>query len=37
MPSGIREDFIPAAFNDASKLEVEIPATGPHPLPFDLP
>jgi hypothetical protein len=37
MPGGIREDFIPAAFNDASKLEVEIPATGPHPLPFDLP
>jgi hypothetical protein len=37
MPSGIREDYIPKEFNEASKLEVEIPATGPHRLPFDLP
>ena len=37
MPSGIREDYIPKEFNDASTLEAEIPATGPHRLPFDLP
>jgi len=37
MPGGIREDYIPAEFNDASTLEAEIPATGPHPLSFDLP
>jgi hypothetical protein len=37
MPGGIREDYIPREFNEASKLEVEIPATGPHTLPFDLP
>lgn len=36
MPGGIREDYIPKAFNEQSKLEVEIPATGPHNLPFDL-
>jgi len=34
MPGGIREDYIPKAFNDASTIEVEIPATGPHDLPF---
>ena len=37
MPGGIREDYIPKEFNDASTLEAEIPATGPHQLPFDLP
>lgn len=37
MPSGIPEDFIPKQFNDVSTLEAEIPATGPHQLPFDLP
>ena len=37
MPSGIREDYIPKEFNDASTLEAEIPATGPHELPFELP
>ncbi len=36
MPGGIREDYIPKQFNEASTLEVEIPATGPHELPFDL-
>ena len=36
MPGGIREDYIPAAFNTASTLEVEIPTTGPHELPFDI-
>ena len=36
MPSGIREDYIPKEFNDASTLEAEIHATGPHMLPFDL-
>ena len=36
MPGGIREDYIPKQFNDASKLEAEIPAAGPHTLPFDL-
>jgi hypothetical protein len=36
MPGGIREDYIPKAFNDASTLEAEIPAAGPHELPFDL-
>jgi hypothetical protein len=36
MPGGIREDYIPKQFNEASTIEVEIPATGPHELPFDL-
>jgi hypothetical protein len=36
MPGEVREDFIPREFNDASTLEAEIPATGPHQLPFDL-
>lgn len=34
MPGGIREDYIPKEFNDASTLEAEIPTTGPHELPF---
>jgi len=37
MPGGIREDYIPKEFNDASTLEADIPATGPHALSFDLP
>ena len=37
MPSGVRQDSIPSQFNDASKREAEIPATGPHQLPLDLP
>lgn len=37
MPGGIRKDFIPREFNDTSTLEAEIPATGPHQAPFDLP
>lgn len=36
MPGVIREDYIPKQFNDASTLEVEVPSTGPHQLPFDL-
>jgi len=36
MPGGIREDYIPKGFNEASTLEAEIPATGPHELPFSL-
>ncbi len=37
IPGGIREDYIPKEFNEASTLEAEIPATGPHALSFDLP
>jgi len=31
-----REDFIPAQFNDASTLEVDVVAPGPNDLPFEL-
>ncbi len=37
MPGGIREDYIPKEFNEASTLEAEVPAAGPHALSFDLP
>jgi len=36
MPGPIREDYIPKEFNEASTLEVEVPAVGPHSLPFVL-